>query len=95
MLQFILAGWKTDAAGDHGIGHGAIHHMNDEFSRFLDVPGGVLRLSVRPRPNAQDDQGRLIADYVEETHGGCVPDPLRRNGGHKGNRAGCHIYVIQ
>src|SRR5690606_40323654 len=48
----------------------------------LDVSRRVLRRPIRSVPRRERDEGRLVAEHVEEAEGSRVDAPLRVDAGH-------------
>jgi hypothetical protein len=61
--------------------------VDDECARLTDVLERILRRAVRPRLDAQDDEGRILAEYIEKRERRRVYNAVLTDGGDERYRA--------
>ena len=61
--------------------------VDDECARLTDVLEHILRRAVRPRLDAQDDEGRILAEYIEKRERRRVYNAVLTDGGDERYRA--------
>ena len=73
--------------GDHGGGEGFVEEVDDEFAGAAAVECGVFGCAVFAIAGGEDDEGRVIAEDVEEGEGCGVDGAVLIEGGDPGDGA--------
>src|SRR5882724_1627847 len=65
-LDFADVGRKVDGTRVHSPGHRLVDEVDDEYAGLADMLECILRCAVRPRLQAEDDEHRILAEYIKK-----------------------------
>ena len=76
-VPFDLAdvGRKVDGTGVHSLGHRLVNEVDDEYAGLADMLERVLRRAIRPGLQAEDDERRILAEYIKKENGAALTTP--------------------
>ena len=74
-LDLADVGRKVDGTGVHSLGHRLVNAVDDEYAGLTDMLERVLRRAVRPRLQADDDERRILAEYIKKENGAALTTP--------------------
>lgn len=89
-LDFADVGRKVYGTCVHSLGDRLVDEVDDECASLTDVLERILRRAVRPRLDAEDDEGRIPAEYIEKRERRRVYNAVLTDGGDERDRARHH-----
>jgi hypothetical protein len=89
-LDFADVGRKVYGTCVHSLGDRLVDEVDDECASVTDVLERILRRAVRPQLDAEDDEGRIPAEYIEKRERRRVYNAVLTDGGDERDRARHH-----